>query len=64
MKNLYSHIRNSKLPSKEEIGTAISSFSKKEQVVFVGLCLTLIITTIVILQNINQMFMTEVPMIG
>ena len=64
MENLYSYIRNSKLPSKGEIGTAISSFSKKEQVVFVGLCLILIITTIVILQNINQMFMTEVPMAG
>ena len=64
MENLYSYIRNSKLPSKGEMGTAISSFSKKEQVVFVGLCLILIITTIVILQNINQMFMTEVPMAG
>ena len=64
MENLYSHIRNYKLPSREEIGTTISSFSKKEQVVFVGLCLTLIITTIVILQNINQMFMTEIPMAG
>ncbi len=64
MENLYSYIRNSKLPSKEKIETAISSFSKKEQAVFVGLCLILIITTTVILQNINQMFMTEVPMAG
>ncbi|OGI60743.1 hypothetical protein A2641_00360 [Candidatus Nomurabacteria bacterium RIFCSPHIGHO2_01_FULL_37_25] len=64
MENLHNRISNSKLPSKREIKIAISTFSRKERIVFSGFCLILVMTTILILENINQMFMTEIPMAG
>ncbi|MCX6753416.1 MAG: peptide ABC transporter substrate-binding protein [Candidatus Nomurabacteria bacterium] len=64
MGNIFNRIRNFKLPTKHEIRVAISSFQKKEKLIFLGLCAVLIISTISILENINKMFMVEVPMSG
>jgi len=64
MKNFYKCLRNLKLPKKNEIGLAISSFSKKELVVFLALLLFLSVSTIAILQTINKSFMKDIPMKG
>jgi len=64
MKNLYKNIRNLKLPSKNELKSAVFSFSKKEWFIFLGLAIVLFVSTILILQSINKSFMTKVPMRG
>jgi len=68
MENLYSRIRQSKiagkLPSKKELNKAFSSFSKIELRVFGVLLAILILTTVLMLNNINQSLMTSVPMRG
>ncbi|MCX6755673.1 MAG: ABC transporter substrate-binding protein [Candidatus Nomurabacteria bacterium] len=68
MENIFNRIRQikntAKLPSKDEIKKAISTFSKKEKRVFLVLCLILIISTIAIVGKINKMFLVEVPMSG
>ena len=64
MENPYKNIRNLKLPSKNEIKSAIFSFSKKEWFIFLGLAIVLFVSTIIILQSINKSFMTGVPMRG
>ena len=64
MENPYNRIRNLKLPSKNELRSAIFSFSKKEWFMFLGLTIVLFISTIVILESINKSFMTGVPMRG
>jgi len=55
---------NLKLPSKKDINTIFYSFSKKECMVFVGLLIVLLLSTILILQNINKHFMVSVPLRG
>ena len=57
-------MRNFKLPSKKEIDFVFISFSKKERVVFVGLVIVLLFSTILILESINKSFMVQVPMRG
>lgn len=68
MEKFYSRIRQlkifNKLPKRSEINSVFSSFSKKEWGVFVGLLLVLTLSTIVMLQAINQSFMVRVPMRG
>ena len=68
MENFYSRIRHlkiiKKLPSKKEINSVFSSFSKKEWLTFSGLMIVLLLSTLAILQNINQAFMVSVPMQG
>lgn len=64
MENFYSYIRNFKLPSKDQIKSALSSFSRKEWLLFFGLAIVLCISTLVILQSINKSFMVGVPMQG
>jgi len=64
MENLYTRLRNFKLPKKKEINLVLSSFSKKEWVVFVGLLMVLFLSTILILKNINESFMVTVPLRG
>jgi len=64
MENPYNRIRNLKLPSKNELRSAIFSFSKKEWLIFLGLTIVLFISTIIILESINKSFMTGVPMRG
>lgn len=63
MENLYRKIINS-LPSKNEIQKAIAHFSKKEYFVFIGFVVIFIISTLLILRNINASFMISVPMKG
>src|SRR3989338_4134257 len=55
---------NLKLPKKSEVNLVISSFSKKEKVIFAVLALVLFVSTISILQSINRHFMVDVPLRG
>ena len=55
---------NFKLPSKKDINTIFYSFSKKEYMVFVGLLVVLLLSTILILESINKSFMVGVPLEG
>ncbi|MFA6353747.1 MAG: ABC transporter substrate-binding protein [Candidatus Paceibacterota bacterium] len=64
MENLYSRIRNFKLPKKKEINSIFNTFSKKERTVFVVLLSTLLISTVLILENINKSLMISVPLHG
>ena len=64
MENFYNRLRNFKLPKKNDIKLAISSFSKKETLVFFGFVILLIVSTIAILEYINLSFMTNVPSTG
>lgn len=64
MENFYSRLRNFKLPKKNDIRFALSSFSKKELRVFLGLVVLLIISTLGILELINLSFMTNIPAEG
>lgn len=57
-------LRNFKLPSKKEMDLIFSSFTKKERIVFVGLVVMLLFSTIAILQAINKSFMMQVPLRG
>ena len=57
-------MRNFKLPSRSQINSVFSSFSQKEWVVFVGLLIALLLSTISILQSINKSFMVQVPLRG
>jgi peptide/nickel transport system substrate-binding protein len=68
MGNLFGRIRQfkifAKLPKKNEVNLVFSSFSKKEWVIFSGFMLVLVVTTLVMLQNLNRSFMVSVPMQG
>ena len=64
MQNLYSRIRNLKLPKKDEINSIFNTFSKKEQIIFIVLFLTFLISTISILESINKSLMVTVPLHG
>jgi peptide/nickel transport system substrate-binding protein len=57
-------IRNIKLPKKEKINAAISSFSKKEWSVFTFLLFVLIISTLLIVGTVNRSLMVSVPLRG
>jgi peptide/nickel transport system substrate-binding protein len=68
MEKFYSRIRQSKiagkLPTKDKINSVFHTFSKKERVVFIILLLTLLISTISILESINKSLMVNVPLRG
>ncbi|OGI68861.1 hypothetical protein A3A05_01750 [Candidatus Nomurabacteria bacterium RIFCSPLOWO2_01_FULL_41_12] len=68
MENFYSRMSRLKiigrLPSKKEINSVFSVFSKNEKMVFVGLVAVLLVSTIAILESINKSFMVEVPRYG
>ena len=53
-----------KLPTKEQINTAISTFSKKERVVFGIFVLALLVSSVALIQILNRSLMTEVPLAG
>lgn len=61
MKKFYSQLRNFKLPKKDEINSVFHTFSKKERVVFTLLFLTLLISTISILESVNKSFLLKIP---
>jgi peptide/nickel transport system substrate-binding protein len=68
MENIYSRIRQlkitGKLPKKDEINLVFTTFSKKEWIIFVALLLTLLISTVSILESINKSLMVSVPLRG
>ncbi|MCE9585294.1 hypothetical protein K8Q94_01575 [Candidatus Nomurabacteria bacterium] len=64
MENLYKFIRNFKLPTKTELKSAFSYFSKREWLIFFSLVIVLFVSTIIILEKINKSFMTEIPAPG
>jgi len=64
MEKLYSRMRNFKLPKREEINLAFASFSKKEGIFFAGLLAILVLSTLLILNNINQSMVVKVPLRG
>lgn len=55
---------NFKWPKKNEINLVFSSFSKKEWLVFFGLLLVLLISTLVMLQKLNLHYTVSVPLQG
>jgi peptide/nickel transport system substrate-binding protein len=64
MEKFYSRIRNFKLPKRDEINEAIAYFSKKEWMVFIGLLVILLLSTLAILESVNKSFMVSVPTYG
>jgi len=64
MKKVTDLIRAIKLPTKDEIKKAINSLTKKEYVAFILLFTVLLISTLILLQKINGLFLEEVPISG
>ncbi len=65
MKNLLGRISNLlRLPKRSLINSALSTFSKKEWVVFNILMIVLVASTLGLLQTLNRSFMTGVAMPG
>ena len=68
MENFYSRIRQlkitGKLPGKEEINLVFTAFSKKERIFFIVLVITLLISTLLILESINKSLMVRIPLHG
>jgi len=64
MGNFYKNISNFLLPLKNKIKLTISSFSKKERFVFLFFIFTLVLSTIVLLESVNESFMVNVPIQG
>ena len=64
MENFFSRIRNFILPSKKQINLVLTSFSKKEWMIFGALVVIFILSGLLILQKINRSFMVNVPMHG
>ena len=52
------------MPSKDELKSAISAFSKKESYIFLSLIFVLILSTILILESINKSFLISIPAEG
>jgi peptide/nickel transport system substrate-binding protein len=68
MEKFYSRISQSKiagkLPKKDEINLVVKSFSKKERIIFILFVLTLIGSTLGLLESINKSMMVKVPFRG
>ena len=64
MEKFRGFIRNFTLPSKKQINLVLASFSKKEWIVFGVLMAICVLSGLLILENINQSFMTSIPMPG
>ncbi|MFA5791459.1 MAG: peptide ABC transporter substrate-binding protein [Candidatus Paceibacterota bacterium] len=68
MEKFYSRIRQfkitGKLPTKNQLNSVLHTFSKKEWVIFIILGLTLLVSTISILESINKSLMIKVPLRG
>mgnify|MGYP003392604148 CR=1 FL=1 len=61
MENLLNRIGNLKLLLKKQITLVLSSFSRKEWILFIVLFSILVTSSLLILENINQSFMVGVP---
>ena len=65
MEKVYNRIRNYlHVPKRSEIDLAFSTFSEKEWVLFGGLLLVLILSTVLLVDSVNQHFMSKVPLSG
>ncbi len=64
MENFFNRIRNFILPGKLKINLILSSFSKKEWIIFGILATVFVLSGLLILENINKSFMVSVPMRG
>jgi peptide/nickel transport system substrate-binding protein len=64
MEKLKNFVRSFKLPKKAELKSALLSFSKKEWYIFAGLLTVLIVTTLLVLNTINNSFMVNIPVRG
>lgn len=64
MEKLKNFVRSFKFPKKSELKSALLSFSKKEWYIFGSLLIILSVTTILVLRNINNSFMVNIPMRG
>ena len=51
-------------PNKKEINLALNSFTKTERLVFFGLVVVFLISSLTILNNINSKYLVEVPALG
>ncbi len=61
---MFTFIRKLKIPKKEELKKAIDSFSKKELYIFIALFCIFIISALLMLQKVNNIFMVEQPSRG
>lgn len=64
MENFFSRMRNFILPSKKQINLVLSSFSRREWMLFGTLIIICVLSGLIILQKINKSFMVSVPMHG
>ncbi len=64
MHKFLTFIKEFKIPKKKELTEAVASFSGKELLVFVTIITIAIISTVIILNNINSQFMVSVPTNG
>lgn len=64
MGNFFRRIRNILLPKKSEVNVVLSSFSKKEWIVFSSLVAIFIISSLLLLHSANKSFMTLIPFHG
>lgn len=68
MGKFYSWLRRSKiagkLPTKDQINSVVHTFSRRERLVFAALLITLLISTVSILESINRALMVKVPFHG
>ena len=61
---MFRFIRDFKIPKKEELKKAVDAFSKKELYAFIVIFCVFAISTLLMLQKINNTFMVEVPARG
>lgn len=61
MHKFLSFLKEFKFPKKQELVTALESFSKKEFYVFVGIVVIALISMFIILNKLNDKFLVEVP---
>jgi peptide/nickel transport system substrate-binding protein len=64
MQKLFLFFKNFKIYNKKELREAIASFSKKQFAIFLLSISIVIISTLIMLNKINQHFMVEVPING
>jgi len=64
MKNFYNRIKGLTLFKKSKLISAFYSFSRREKIIFFCFTITLIISTIIMVENLNKSFMVSVPMRG
>ncbi len=64
MQKFLSFIKEFRIPKKEELTKALKSFSKKEFYVFSGFVLAALVSMLVVLNDLNNRFMVDVPVSG